>query len=473
MMKSEKKEDVVGKGVVPKLILGFSCLAIGLLFAGSASAATVTVNCASLNGNDIVISPTTSAGPGRLVIADGADVLVPCLLDGKSVTIRAHTITVDHTTVGNTGAIHTVNKEGIRLLAGLDSTGNKCGDPLINNAPPDPTAQIHILSAALADDNSNGGIKFTSCGDIEITAGSSLISNGANVQGECLYPSAASTTPWCTLTATGTDFFGNHVELYSKGNLTLTSDAVTTIGPRDQQTFVSYFASVLAGTNCPTDGNGDGLTCPPGTIPIELACLFCQECNNHNSFFGGIESNFFAFGEQEVDFDNACISIAENITITAVGRLPVSPFTLTGGGVGPGGAYYIDLQDAEIRDDFGKTGYISITAVPPLKKSKPVQTGDVPNFPGGYPCSSTWSGTGAIWYDNAVLVDDGANGGGVDPQAVAFMNGCRKADPSVLGCGVVTHNPGCNPAPVPNRGFVADPPDRLLHNIQGTARCDS
>src|SRR5262245_33156891 len=123
MTKKEKKEDVVGKGVAPKLILGFACLAICLLFAAPASAGTVTIGpaeCALLNGFDIVISPTVAPGPGHKLIAADDDVVVTCLLDGKSITIRAVSITIDHATGGALGSLHTVNKEGIKLAAGLD-----------------------------------------------------------------------------------------------------------------------------------------------------------------------------------------------------------------------------------------------------------------------------------------------------------------------------------------------------------------
>src|SRR5215813_10921740 len=197
MTTKENKEDAVSKGAM-KRILGFACFAICLFSAMPAGAAIVNPNCAVLNGFDIVISPTTVPGPGHLVINSTDDVVLTCLLDGKSVLIRAHSITVDNTGFPNLGAIHTVNKEGIKLFAGLDSTSNKCGDPTVLNAPPDPTAQIHILNAILQDDNPNGGIKFTSCGNIEITSASTLTSNGANIRGECLYPSDPSIHPYCT-----------------------------------------------------------------------------------------------------------------------------------------------------------------------------------------------------------------------------------------------------------------------------------
>ena len=93
-----------------------------------------------------------------------------------------------------------------------------------------------------------------------------------------------------------------------------------------------------------------------------------------------------------------------------------------------------------------RRAYISITALPPLKNgSDPVAPDKVPSLPAQrrLSCSATWSGNGDIWYPNAILVDDGENGGGVDPKAVSYMNGCRMPTPGDCTASVVTdvHQP--------------------------------
>ncbi len=466
----------MSRGATRSLILTFLCLAICFLFVPSASAALVTIGpaqCAVLNGAgaDIKISPSVATAGHNMHVDATDDVVVACLLDAGTVTIEAHSITVDKTGV-NTGSIHTTAKApSIVLRAGTLNNGHdKCTDPVAANAL---ASQINILAGVLQDDNGNGTIVLTACGDINFTPGSAVTSKAGQINGTCLFPDDPSVTPWCKMTAVGTSFFGNRIFLESEGDMTLTNDTVTTQSPRDRQSFISDFGSLLAGSNCPQE-------LPPGTcIPIDQACLFCQECHNHNGFFGGKESRLFAFGEQEVDFGQACIEISEDITITADGRLPVSPYALTGGGVGPGGIYYINLENAEIRDDIfngstsdGKTGVINITAIPPLTKSgTPVLPGDVPLVPpgAGHGCSPSWFGTGSIWYDLAVLIDNGKAGGGTDTQAVSFMNGCRTA---IAGnCGLVVLH--CDPTPIPSFGFIADPVGRASTFVFGVARCDS
>lgn len=437
----------MSKATVRKIWMTSGMLAVCLAFASGAQAALYVADCAALNG------------AGNLdikILQPNDDVVVPCLLQGASVTIRAHSITVDNTGV-NSGGIDTTGTPGMKLYAGLNDKATACTDPT------PATATITIKGATLTDENGNGGEDLKSCGNIDMQPGSNLNSAGAQIFATCLWPSTPPSpfvSPYgCTISASTSQFFGNRVIFKSQGDMTLFNDTFQTIGPRDQQTFISYFGNLFAGGGC-----SGTQQLPPGTCvaTAEDACSLCQLCHGKNSFSGGVESNFFAFAEQFVDFSGVCINIAENITITADGRSPVAPYAVLP--EPPTGA--INLTSAEIRDDFGKTGYISITATPPLRNGLPWAPDDVPSNPGNAP---DITGTGTILYDLAILVDDGKNGGGTDPQAVAFMNGFRAFQAG--DCVGVT--PTCTTRAIPARGFVADPVGRVNTNVQGIPKCDS
>ncbi len=421
--------------VTRKLLLGFSGLAAFLALVPAAQAALFPVNCAALNGpgNDIKI------------VQPGDDVVLSCSLEGRTVLIQAHSITSNAL-----GAIKTTGTGGMKLYAGLDSKNNKCVDP----SP--AGAFIDIKGSSLEDQNSNGGVDLKSCWDIKVEPGSSVSSVDATIRAECL-------NSGCKVGADTSNFFGNRIEFYSQGDMTLLNSVFSTIGPRDQQTFVSYHGSLYAGEGCDPDAL---LPCPDPFTPAAL-CALCQGCHGHNAFSGGIESNAFFFAEQFMDLSGACVNIAENITITADAR------DSAGGNVAPPAGppflgFDINLQDAEIRDDFGKTGFLSVLAHPPLKGGLPLKPDDVPFNPGFPP---QYPGDGPIWYQNTVLVDDGANGGGVDPQAVAFMNGYR--DFAAGNCSVLVQDLKCSTRAIPARGFVADPTARINRNVSGVPRCDS
>src|SRR6476646_12259412 len=97
------------------IFLLFSCIAICLVVVPVAEGATVAANCALLNGpsNDIKIAPGIGSGTGKQSINAGDDVTVDCALDGRTVTIQAHSITVN----GPVGGIHTTGIGGMRLFA--------------------------------------------------------------------------------------------------------------------------------------------------------------------------------------------------------------------------------------------------------------------------------------------------------------------------------------------------------------------
>ena len=256
--------------------------------------------------------------------------------------------------------------------------------------------------------------------------------------------------------------------------MTLTNNVFTTHSPLDNMRFVSLFGNLYAGAGCTGSAGPQDivLTCDPvtNTVTIPAAdCNLCQTCQpKPNSFSGGVESNAFFFAEQFVDLSGACINIAEDITITADARSPIPPYLVLTPPAGPPfqSLYAVNIEKAEIRNDFQKPGYIAILAQPPLQQNgKPLWWDNVHFFPGDNP-SPFDIGFGVIWYDNAVLVDDGANGGGIDPQAVSFMNGYRASQPG--NCGPVTLN--CIQRAIPPRGWIASPRGPL---VQGIARCDS
>ena len=429
----------MSKVVARRLFLALGCLAICLAFVPAAGAAVVNItDCTPYNGP----GPTYNLHVN--INQPNDDIVLQCGLVAQDVIVRAHSITVDGP---NGGSVQTSGIAGMRLYAGLDSMNLKCV------AANPAGATINILAAQLEDDNSNGGENLKSCSDINITPGSQLTSHGEFVRAECLITG-------CQLTASDSNFFANRILFYSQGDMHLSGSTFQTIGPFDQHTYVSYHGNLFAGEDC---ANQLPLVCPPGGITPAQACDLCQECHGHNTFFGGVESQFFAFAEKFVDLSGACITIAEHITITSDGRDANPPYTTL---IEPAGGA-INLKDAELRDDFGKTGYISITAHPALMKNgKPLDPDNVPFLP-----PAGFTGDGTINIDNAILIDDGASGGGPDPKAVSFLNGFRDA---VAGdCAGVTTT--CNPRASPNRGWIADKVQRALHHVIGllTVRCDS
>jgi hypothetical protein len=234
----------------------------------------------------------------------------------------------------------------------------------------------------------------------------------------------------CRITVDHASFFGNRVLFDGQGDVTIICSTFQTIGPRDLHHFTSAQGSVLAGS-----------LAIPNPDP---RCVCPAACASR--FRGGIESNMEITADDNVDLDGACVEIAEDITIVANGTNP----PLLAGGV------MIDLSHAEIRDDFGKTGIISVTAHPiaPIN----VIDGGVQNG------------------DGALIIDTGKKGGGPDPKAVATMNGgdqillnqpCGAIDPdsSCVGRGI---DLGLNPS-------RADPASRTLRNVINSVavRCDT
>ncbi len=368
--------------------------------------------------------------------APNDDVVLLCQLKGRSVTIKAHSITVDGTAGGG---IMTTGISGIRLFAGkTNNTQDICIDP-------DPfTATITLKGATLDDGNSNGGIRAVACGDIAVdtVGGSQVTSAGAPVSFTCLQPTVNPNTGQpCQVKIDHAFFFGNVIKLTAEGDVTLICSTFQTRGPRDLHKFTSNQGSVLAG----------GFTTPPDP----QTCDCPGTCSN--KFRGENESNLTVEADDNIDFDHACIDISENIAFTAHGT---NGPLLTGG-------VMIDLSFAEVRNDQpspalgpGKTGVITVLAHP----IAPILVLD-----GG-----TQTGDGVIDVNQALIVDQGKQGGGVDPTAVAKMNGGKQfvagscaIDPalSCVGRGVnATRNPN-----------MADPVSRALRNVVNEllVRCDS
>jgi hypothetical protein len=167
---------------------------------------------------------------------------------------------------------------------------------------------------------------------------------------------------------------------------------------------------------------------------------------------------------EEVDLSLACIQIAETIDISSGCKT-----TTPGGGAActpkeppllPGDIFDINLAGAEIRNDFGKTGDITITATP-LKTPL--------NHP---PVNDKITGAGKINIDSAVIIDAGKKGGGVQPLKVADLNGS-----------LLTVAGSCSPLADTCQGAFtaadhpvhADPAHRTQHNVENANAviCDS
>ncbi len=328
---------------------------------------------------------TTTSGWTQINLP-GADVVLQCALTQRpgtdGVRIIAHSIKVDGV---NGGSITSTGKNGIQLSAGTVAP-SAC----------DARATVDIESAAVLDNNPNGNIKITACGGISVND-SNLSSAGAVV-------SATSTNG--QICANHDTFFGNRVSLEAQGDLTMTQSQVQTIGPRDLIELISDSGSVRAGS------------APP-----------CA-----NRFNGGIESNFTATAALRISLAYTCIDIAENITITARGE-----------DLACGTTTIVSLANAEIRNDFGKTGVITVTAC---------------------------DGSGRIDINHALLVDEGKKGGGPDPNRVSSLNGGTAT--TNVNCAATTV-PTCNARPLnpANNPVSADQTDRGAHHVIGVPRCDT
>ncbi len=411
------------RAALQRISLVLACLAICFLFVPAMGAATFILSSCPVASTSAVYNYNSPAD----------DFVLQCALIQGSVNITAHSITVDGF---NGGMIQTAQKEGMDLKAYVNNSSNPaCLAPNVDGA------DIRIINATLQDDNSNGGIRLKACGNIAVDPApgggvSSVTSVGAEIRFDC-YNAALP----CTISVASAEFHGNRIVMFSQGDLTLKDSVFATIGPRDQQTFVSLLGSVLAGAVCTND-----------------ECHPCEPACTRNSFSGGIESNFFSFAMKYMDFSGDCIDIAENITMAA---LETNPAGICNNKL-PEPPVGVNVSGAEIRDDFGKTGFIAITAHPAWKSncSRPLKYDEI-GFNG-------LAGDGTVSIDNAILVDDGAQGGGVDPTQVANINGAQDI---VAGNCAVT--PTCNKRPIPARGSVADQASRAVHHATGVPRCDS
>lgn len=162
-----------------------------------------------------------------------------------------------------------------------------------------------------------------------------------------------------------------------------------------------------------------------------------QSCATRSTASGGPESNLTVTAKGIIDLSNACVDIAENIT-----------FTASGAGFDCANDTIVNLTGAEVRNDFAKPGSIVASA-----------------------CANA----GKIDITDAVLVDTGTNGGGVNKNAVASLNGGKKF--TAVGCPAIAlnpPNPSCitRPIDLADNPACADQPDRALHHVVGTPKID-
>ena len=199
---------------------------------------------------------------------------------------------------------------------------------------------------------------------------------------------------------------GGAVSVTASGDLTMHGSTVAVSNPPDAIKLISNNGSVLAG----------GGICPP------------------NRLQGATDSGLTVTAKDVVDLSNACVEIAQNITITA-----------TGTGFACATDTIVNLNSSEIRNDFGKAGVITVTGC---------------------------GGTGRINIGNAILLDDGSSGGGSDPNKVSKLNGSLATQP--VNCAATTA-PTCTARPLDagHNPVSASPADRNAHNVVGLPRCDS
>lgn len=328
----------------------------------------------------------TLSGKWTQINLPSSDVVLQCHLtelpgtDG--VRIVVHSILVDGP---GGGSIASEGKRGLQLTAG-SGPASVCDA----GATVDLESTVATASAGKAD------VNISACGDILVNS-SIVASAEANL---------SLTSIQGRVCATDDSFSGNVISVTADGDLTMHGSTVATTGPRESIRLVSGNGSVLAGN----------ASCPP------------------NRFQGGNDSSLTVTAEQLVDLANACLEIAQDITITASGT-----------GFDCANVVIINLSGAEIRNDFGNRGSITATAC---------------------------GGTGRIDIDNALLVDNGSKGGGSDPNKVSTLN--DGALTQNVNCAATT-TPACTTRPIDtaDNPVSADPADRALHNVVGVPRCDT
>jgi hypothetical protein len=315
----------------------------------------------------------------------------------------------------------------------------RCG---LNQRP--GTTGVRIIAHSIKVDGSNG---FSGAISSSGTAGIQLIAGSGS--GNC---NASATVDLESATVSDSNPNGG-VKVTACGDVVMNSSPVTssagaTVSVTSSDGNVCAFADSLSGRAVSVTANGD-LTVHGSTITTASPSDTIKLVSNNgsvlaggapcppNKFLGGVDSNMTVTAKALVDLTNACVQIGENITITASG----TGFTC-------GSDVIINLANSEIRNDFGRTGVIKASA-----------------------CSNS----GKIDITDAVLVDTGAKGGGVDPNAVASLNGGKV---TTTICGAISPNPpnpDCNSQPISltDNPVCADEADRTTnHHVAGTPKVD-
>ena len=317
--------------------------------------------------------PVTTSSSWTQINLPGSDVVLQCALNqlpGTTGTrILAHSILVDGP---NGGSVTSTGTNGTQLIAGSGSGQCNAG------------ATVDVESSSVTASNANGGLKITGCGDIVLNS-STINSGGEN---------STTLSSGGRICATNDVMSGGSASLTSNGDLTMHGTTVT-VSPSASDTIklTSVNGSVLAG----------GGVCLP------------------NRFTGGNDSNMTVTASGIVDLSYACVEIAQSITVTAGG----TGFVCATDAI-------INVGNAEIRNDFGKTGVITMTAC---------------------------GGAGRIEIGNAILVDSGKSGGGDDPDKVSNLNGSLATQP--VNCASST-SPTCTARPLDaaHNPVSADPANR-------------
>ena len=298
------------------------------------------------------------------------------------------------------------------------------------------TSGVRVIAHSIKVDGPGGGsVSSSGTSGIQLTAGSG--------SGQC---NAGATVDLESTSVTDGNPNGD-IRITGCGDVVVNSSTVSSAGATvtvsSSNGKVCALGDTVSGGNVTVTADGDltmhGTGVTVGTSTIKLTsnsgsvlagAVFCPP----NRFTGGNDSNMTVTAKGRIDLTGACVEIAQDIT-----------FTATGTGFACSIDVILSLNSAEVRNDFGQKGVITGTAC---------------------------GGTGRIDIGNAILVDNGKNGGAFDPNKVSKLNGSLATQP--FNCANVT-TPTCTTRPLDaaNNPVSASPADRAAHHVTGVPRCDT
>jgi hypothetical protein len=401
-----------------KILLGFAALLAIVLTVAPVQAATKTIT--DCDGADV-----TKQGKFTVVNFPNDDVVIQCTLDqlagtGDGIKVIGATITIDGPAGGQ--ILASGKGDGLQLLAG-GVPGCAGIDPTLGHG------SITITNALVQNGNNNGNVLIRSCGNLDVdSVGGAVLRAGDNVDINCLVTGCVMNFTDAVLEAAPA------IIISADSDITMVGTSLKTESPRDFINITSRNGSVIAGAGTPTNGSCfDEETFPPGGIHLltpEQAQEFCDnncECEGGgNSIDTGVEGNLSIVAKVDIILTGACVYVAEEIELIAQTGL-------------------VDLENAQIRNDYGKTGQIIVSAN---------------------------GGTGTIKINDAIIVDGGKAGGNDDPNDVASLNGNtgKQDNPGGTCSGETCPFKGGGPLPIVNQ--LKKAARTGAPGVIGTAKCD-